>query len=118
MVKPELKRIGCVHHDVKSYTPEIPGNFHLYRDLFIGPEGEDSADMFGVGVCTVRWLAHHLANEKCVHLTQMLLVENFDIDLIEKKVRELISTSARPTWNECSEALSRHFYWEFTDYRA
>jgi hypothetical protein len=118
MNKLTLKGIDFGAEDINTYAPQIPGNFCAWLTLAIGPEDEESSDLFQVGICTVTWLAHQLSIKSTYVLRHMILVERFDLELIKKIVYEIIENAERPTWEQSVPILSRYFAWEYEDYQS
>lgn len=113
MSKPVLKNINFGTVNLEAYSPEIPHNFFVWLTLLIGPAGAEGGHLFQVGICTPTWLAHLLSREHICYLKNMLLVENFDFSLIQRKIAGIVDSSERATWEESVQVLARYFSWEF-----
>lgn len=117
MTKLTLKGIDFGAEDLNKYAPEISDNFCVWLTVAIGPENVEGSHLFQVGVCTVTWLTHQLSIKKVYLLRHMILVENFDFELIKKTVHETIEKAERSSWEESVPILCRYFAWEFEDYQ-
>lgn len=117
MNRPTLKGIDFGAEDLNTYTPQMPHNFCVWLTLAIGPEDEESSDLFQVAICSVTWLAHQLSINSAYVLRHMILVESFDFELIKNTVGEIIENAERPSWEESVQILCRYFAWEFEDYQ-
>lgn len=113
MSKPVLKNINFGTVNLEAYSPEKPHNFCVWLTLLIGPAGAEGGHLFQVGICTPTWLAHLLSREQICCLKNMLLVENFDFSLIQRKIAGIVDSSERATWEESVQVLARYFSWEF-----
>lgn len=118
MNKPILKGIDFGAENLDTYVPETQHNFCVWLTLAIGPEGIEGSHLFQVGICTVTWLAHQLSIKKAYVLRHMILVENFNFELIKKTVQEIIENAERSNWDESVSVLCRYFSWEFEDYHS
>lgn len=116
MMKLALKGIDFGSIDLNSYTPDVVDNFCLWLTLSIGLANQDGGHLFQVGVCTVRWLEHHLPSDEIQTLRHLLLVENFNFESIKQKINEIITSSERSNWDDSVAVLSRYFAWEYEDY--
>ena len=113
-----LKGVDFGVQDLHTYIPDVPQNFCLWLTLSIGSKDVEGSHLFQVGVCTVTWLAHQLSINDAYVLRHMILVENFDYELIKKTVNEIIGKSERSRWEESLLILCRYFAWEFEDYQS
>jgi hypothetical protein len=108
-----IKEIDFGSIDLDRFIPENPRNFCLWLTLSIGLKDSDGSHLFQVGVCTVAWLSHKISAEHIFSLRNMILVEEFDFQLIKKKLFEIVADSQRSSWDESVQTLSRYFSWEF-----
>ena len=118
MNKPTLKGIDFGAEELNTYTPPIPDNFCIWLTLAIGPEDEESSDLFQVAICTGSWLTHQLSIKSAYVLRHMILVERFDFELVKRTVCEIIKKAERPSWEQSVSILSSYFAWEYEGYKS
>lgn len=117
MKKLTLKGIDFDSFDIASFSPEIPDNFCIWPTLTIAPDDISGGHLFQVAICTPKWLAHRVSQEKICALRHVILLEEFNFELIKQKILEIIQESTRSSWDESVKVLCRHFAWEFEDYQ-
>lgn len=83
----------------------------------IGCEGEPGADCFVFYVTTPAFLQRTLGAGPYQLERGRVIVERFDWKAIENLVRQICSNVRGESWDVIVELLSRHFLWEFEDYR-
>jgi hypothetical protein len=81
-----------------------------------GPEGEQGVDQFDMLVCSPAWVAER-SKEGPFFGSEYLVVSRFDIDEIERLLRELTEQCIGYSWSEVAKKLSKFAHWECEDMR-
>ena len=118
MSKLNLKGIDFGAENLETYMPEVSGNFCVWLNLTIGLENIVGGHLFQVGICTVSWVEHQISAKRFYIPGHMIIVDNFDYDLIKSTIEEIIISSERSNWEQSLKILCRFFSWEYEDYKA
>lgn len=116
MVKPVLKRI--------HYPDLMPGwenNFDPEKFCFLaqamfGPEGEHGEESFSIKICSPGWLMSELDNRNIISGRNLLVMKEFNMELIEAYLKRATSTITEKSWSDVATKLSKFAHWEFEDY--
>ena len=114
-----LKRMYSNELDVglKEYRPANPENFGISIRLEAGLVGSDAADSFDLFVCTPNWIKEQCTEEGAVWGRHMLLMPEYDYDLMLRAVTREMDACQGKDWHEVANKLARFAAWEFEDYR-
>ena len=113
----ELRRLHSPDaEDLRSPGLEDSENFCLLVQALVGPRGERGEEGFSLLVCTPRWLADYLRDNKPLFARHYLFVDHYNYDAIRDRIDELCRTTSGHNWTEAAERLARYGYWEFEDY--
>lgn len=116
MAIPQLKGFDCIDHDpIEEWMPSSDSDAYYPLCLHIGPPDEEVADLFYVDVATPQAInAHNLGRR----LKQKGIVVNpYSWESVLAKVQATIECCEGENWSQQSELLSKHFNWEYENYR-
>ncbi len=119
-MKAEVKNITSPDFfDIKIFNPTEKENFSFLLECIVGVKGKDGGDVFSIEVCTPLWLLENNShNIDCMVFGRgKLIVFEFDIDKITKKIINYCESLDAETWIELATKISRIGLWEFEDYR-
>lgn len=116
MAIPQLKGFDCVDHDpIDEWVPSSNEDAHYALYLEIGPPDSEGANLFYVDVATPQAINEHNLGSR---LKQRGIVVNpYSWDAVLAKVQEILARCEGDNWNQQSELLSKHFHWEYENYR-
>ena len=83
----------------------------------MGLVGSDAADSFDLFVCTPNWIEAQFTEEGAVWGRHMLLMPEYDNDMMLQEVIRRIDARQGKDWHEFANKLARFAAWEFEDYR-
>lgn len=118
-IKPIIKNISSPNcpQGLQNYYPEEPDSFWLPIEVYIGPKEENWEELFSFELCTCKWLEKNpLASNKLFFPKNYLLIEEFNLNLIEKFLEGLCNKAPTSSWKETAQFLSKFMYWEFENY--
>lgn len=97
-------------------NPGLPDGsaFCVPLQLDFGVEGEQGQDQFNMLVCNPAWIAKRLKEGPFLG-SHYLIVSRFDIEQIERLLRELTELCIGVSWAEVAKKLSKFAHWEFDD---
>jgi hypothetical protein len=102
---------------LKEYRPANPENVAISIRLEAGLVGSDATDSFDLFVCTPNWMKEQCTQEGAVWGRHMLLIPEYDYDLILQAVTHRMAACQGKDWHEVANKLARFAAWEFEDYR-
>lgn len=102
--------------DLAAFQPAT-GAFRLSLRAMIGPVGGEGEESFDFAVCSLAWLKAELESFALVAAQDLVIVERFDLEVIEAHVRRLVSQASGPDWPSVAGQLAQWSRWEFEDYR-
>jgi Immunity protein 8 len=119
-VKAQLKSISSTEtpRDLKNYYPDLPENFGLSVKIVVGVGDGDAGDIFDLLICTPEWLKGEIAVDGYAWGRGLLLVSEYNFQLIEKVISGYVSRIYGEDWAEIAQKLSRVAQWEFEDYQS
>lgn len=103
---------------LSRYEPEVPDLFSVYLQFEIGPSDGDGAEVFGLTVCSPRWLLEHERPKGFEFVQATLVMDKWDASLVERAVSDLCVRAPGADWTSTALSLSRFLRWEFADYDA
>lgn len=113
-----LKRLHSPDVDIERYFPECGDSFGFLLQAMIGPEGSNAEEAFDFMVCTPKWLEDRYLEEKCIFGIYLIIVFDYDISVIRKKIEKLCSSYDSEDWTTIADKISKYGRWEFSDYRS
>lgn len=118
-MKAKLKEIYSLEltNPLEEFWPEDESNFGISVRLMIGPEDGAGSESFDILVCTPDWIKSQYSEEKCVWGRHMLIVLEYDFDLIRRQIEGYIAGCTGEDWLTIARKLSRMGAWEFEDYQ-
>ena len=114
----DLKRFDSP--DIALFTdwPIDTESFCFLVTATIGIAGKDGGDCFDFIVCSPKWLIANRSHERAVFGHHLLIVFEYDPDIIENKLKFLCARITGASWDEMALKLSQYGHWEFDGYRA
>ena len=104
-------------HPLEEFWPNDESNFGISVRLMIGVEGEAESESFDILVCTPDWIKCQYSEDKCVWGRHMLIVLEYDFNLIKREIEHYIESCTGVNWQLIAQKLSRMGAWEFEDYK-
>jgi hypothetical protein len=105
--------------ELDAYTPEDPQSFALNLNITVGDRDAPWGELFTMTVCTPTWLARQMRSGALPGILpgrHYLFVKEYDIDQIERFIRQHIDEADFETWHEVATYVGRLAEWEFEDY--
>ena len=115
-MRAQLKRLHSPDIDIGSFWPQDVTNFGFLLQAMIGPEGEDSEESYDIFVCTPEWLRKKYSNTDVLFGEHMMIVFDYDINLIKQKISRYCERCMGKNWEEISKQLSHIGKSEFYNY--
>lgn len=118
-MKAKIKEIYSVELtcSLEEYWPNDMHNFGFTLRLIVGADGVDGGESFDLLVCTPDWIKHQYASEGCVFGRHMLIVFEYELSIILKKIESYIANCVGHDWSEIARKISEVAAWEFDDYQ-
>lgn len=107
MLVPYLK-----HTHIYEY-PSDKENFFISLVLDIAIPGVDGADQFYCSVISPSALAEELEERTIMPGRGLLLVNEFNLDIITRKITEILNSAGGETWEEIAMSINKYFPWEY-----
>jgi hypothetical protein len=101
--------------DLQNWTPETD-DFAILLQIIAGPEGTSGAESFDVTLCSVAWIAAKALEARVMEGCHLLIVQEYDYDLIHDYLSRRVSACECESWQEVAQKLSRLGRWEFEHY--
>lgn len=99
-----------------DFVPEDESDFALLVQVIAGPSGGEGEESFDVEVVTPAHLSRRLSRTGPISGRHLLLVDRFDVDVIQRWLENAVAGCTGATWGEVAEKLARIGHWEFEDY--
>jgi hypothetical protein len=116
-MRAELKRLHSPDvTDLHSWVPDDE-NFAILLQIIAGPMGADGEESFDVTLCSIAWLERRLSSERIIAGHQLLIVSEYDYDVLHGYITRYVSSCNGKTWRDVADKLARLGGWEFEDYR-
>lgn len=117
--RPKLKWVRSpIVDEIGRWTPDHDGDVYLFAELDIGPEDDDTSDIFRVLICTPEGLRSNWGSSSVVIADRALLVvEKFSWPDVKAHLESIVAKCVGYSWEECTQKLQRHFVWEYEDYK-
>lgn len=119
-MKAQLKEMYSlqISEMLKDFRPEVSGDFGISVRLMIGPEETDQSESFDILVCTPTWIQDQLRDESCMWGRHMLIVQEYDYELILQSLSTRIASCTGKSWDAVASKIARFAAWEFEDYQS
>jgi hypothetical protein len=116
-LRAELKRLHSP--DVPDLSRWIPENdeFAILLQIIVGPAAALGEESFDVTLCSLAWLQRQVESERIVTGYHLLIVSNYDYDVICGYVSRYVASRSGETWRDVVGKLAQLGSWEFEDYR-
>ncbi|MEH7651682.1 Imm8 family immunity protein [Bacillus safensis] len=111
MIEPEIVSFSIRSED---YGKELD-DFTIDIQVDIGPKDGEGSETFSLTVCSPKRLEKILKerpNEVEIGRGLLIMID-FNVDIIEYTIDKIIENCKRPTWGAVSQALSSYFYGEY-----
>jgi Immunity protein 8 len=113
----EVKRLHSPDvEDLPSWTPES-ADFAILVQIIVGPAESAGEESFDVTVCSSAWVTRQAAREKIIEGRHLLIVSEYDYELLSEYITRYVSACRGETWAEITDKLTRLGHWEFEDYQ-
>ena len=116
----EIKQMDIGIDLLEHYWPEDEDCWGSWITLSLGIKGEEGAVYYNLLVCTPDWLKKELRKSRSVWGRHMLIVNEFNPDLIraevDKKLSQLLQQFESDDDVVFSEKIGRYAHWEFEDF--
>jgi hypothetical protein len=99
-----------------AYAPEDPESFAINLNITVGEQDAPGGHVFSMTVCTPLWLARNMDLDEILPGRHYLFVRRYDIDEIDRFIREYVEDEEFETWDEAASYVGRLAKWEFEDY--
>ena len=120
-MKAELKNIMVVNDFTilpEKYMPSDKNNFYVTLSLNIGPDNDDSSEIFDVFI-------KNNYNDDEIYFTYndivfskgTIYLEEYDYQKVINAIKAYINTCIGNSWIEIAEKLEKVFDWEFENYQ-
>ncbi len=117
-MKAEVKNIESPDIlNLKEYWPEDETSFSFYLELSVGISSQEGEEIFGITVCTPKWLLENHRTDEVLFLRHYLLVFEYNYNRITEELKKKIQNLSAGSWNELALKVSKIGYWEFEDYQ-
>lgn len=103
--------------DFKTYYPEDDSSFSFLLQFIVGIKGKEGGDTFNIEICTPKWLLQNFETSHMVFGRGKLLVFEYNIQRIFKRINEYCESCTGDTWEVIVNKVSRIGLWEFEDYQ-
>jgi hypothetical protein len=102
---------------VEEWQPSDPETFYVYLEIEVGVRDELGEDVFGVDVCSPKWLLHQEgAGKGYLWARHRLILWRWNFKLVRQAIEELVRRVEGPDWTSVANELARYMKWEFEDY--
>jgi hypothetical protein len=119
-LKAQLKSIfswDIPNGDLAEWTPP-ERDFGIYVMLFIGWEGNDSSDCFGLLICTPGWFSQNLKRTFVESGQYVIFMDEFDYAKFRSYIESYIWRCEGDTWPEVASELDHLASWEFKTFNS
>lgn len=107
LVIPVLKGIDIIEIQDGLKGPKLRGT------AYIAEEDDIGSDCFHFMVLTPEYVMRSLNEDKILNGRATFIIQNLDLDLLEKEIKVILKDCVRPTWEEAAKAINRHLNWEY-----
>jgi Immunity protein 8 len=101
--------------DLHDWTPDSK-KFAILLQIMAGPEGAPGEESFDVTLCSSTWVSARAEEVKLLEGRYLLIVPEYDSDLIYDCLSRRVSSCEGESWQEVARKLSQLGRWEFEDY--
>jgi len=102
---------------LESVQVEKRENFHEWVRAQIGPTPGQGEEIFDFLVCSPEWVNEECRRTGYFMARRVLIVPQWDPDLVKKAIEYVVSLVTADTWQEIASTLSSIASWEFEDYQ-
>jgi len=105
--------------NIRNWQPENPKNFVISLIIDLGEKGKSKkqgSDEFYIWIATPIGLTMINSNQGIISDCPLLVVEEYDWNLIWNNIEKKVSKCEANSWNASAERLSHYFNWEYDNY--
>jgi hypothetical protein len=110
VITPALKGLHVIADD----WGDSEDDFWIQLHADIGQKNENGSDIFTIYAVSPKRLAK---NDDIEVGRGLFIMNNFNINQIERRINVLLENCKRKTWEEAALAVNRYAYWEYEDYQ-
>lgn len=109
--------IDSADFDLETYLPDDLENFGLWINFRAGPSDSEGAHDYQLLVCTPEWLKNEYKSSKAVWGYGILIVFEYDLNMIKLEIDNRIESCAGENWHVIAKKISKFAAWEYEDYQ-
>ncbi|WP_344761417.1 immunity 8 family protein [Actimicrobium antarcticum] len=102
---------------LETYSPNDRECFGLWINLRVGQNEEEGSHDYQLLVCTPDWLKKEYFFKKAVWGRHMLIVFEYDLDVIKNEIYRCIESCVGTDWPTITQKVAKFAAWEFEDYQ-
>jgi|SRR5580704_2509353 hypothetical protein len=103
--------------DLKTYVPDEEETFGFFLEAEIGTTDGEGADIFGIMVCTPRWLIEKYRPSDMMLGLHKIIVFKYDYLQLRNFIEKYLRHCSGDTWEEIARKVSLLGQWEFENMR-
>lgn len=107
MVIPVLKGI-----DVIEIKDEYRGA-KLRGTAYIAEESDSGSECFHFQVVNSEYVMQILSENKIINGRALFIIDNFEQEVLEYEINNILKDCVRSTWEETANAINRYLHWEY-----
>ncbi|MED1918535.1 Imm8 family immunity protein, partial [Bacillus thuringiensis] len=79
----------------------------------IGTKDEEGVEYFYFRIISSKRLLSMLKEDSIIDCRATFIVNEFNIELIEREINKILKDCIRSTWEEVAQAINRYLCWEY-----
>lgn len=107
-------------NDLRNWQPSSPQEIFYPLEIDLGQKGFEGANVFDVLVATPEALQKHWDEYKRSNRQfpdrNLLVFGEYSWNLVHERVKKIVKSCERDTWQESVVCLNRYFRWEYEDH--
>lgn len=103
--------------DLKVFNPLEKDHFCFYLEFSVGIKNELGTDVFGITICTPKWLIDNKHESDIIFGRHYLIVFEYNYSRMYNFIKIYIENLEEDNWDKLAEKIGRIAYWEFEDYQ-
>jgi hypothetical protein len=113
-MKAELKHIYSPDiPDLLNFTPDDEDVFGFILGLLVGPNNDNSSELFTATVCTPSWLYSHYNEDEIVWGRHHIFMHRYDYEGLVARIKKYLQTCNGENWSEVAKKVGNIALWEF-----
>jgi hypothetical protein len=101
--------------DLEAWKPASREIVYFPLELNIGPEGEETSEIFQIVVATPEALRYHHGPDFALWARHYLIVMDYNWELLNRVIAERVGQCEGENWADIAQQLARYFHWEYED---